>query len=61
MDMMTRSELNWANKTQEEYRRNGREVDKETHLALAKVMRRRRGIPLTSKQEVSRWEGDAWW
>jgi len=38
------------------YRRNGKEVDKETHLALAEVMRRRRGMPLTSKQEVSRWE-----
>ena len=53
--MMLKGQLNWANDLQEEYRRNGKEVDKETHLALAEVMRRRRGMPLTSKQEVSRW------
>ena len=53
MDMMTRSTLGWANEIQEEHRRNRKEVDTETTLALAEVMRRERGISLTSEQEVS--------
>lgn len=57
--MMLKGHLNWANETQEEYRRNGREVDKETYLALAEVMESRRGKPLMSEQEVSEWEGSA--
>ena len=60
MDMIAKANLSWANRVQEEYRRNGREVDKETHLALAEVIRSRRGMPLTSEQEVSRWEGGRW-
>ena len=60
MEMITKAHLGWANKVQEEYRRNGKEVDKETHLVLAEVMRRRRGMPLTSEQEVSRWERGRW-
>ena len=35
LDMMLKGQLNWANETQEEHRRNGKEVDKETYLALA--------------------------
>ena len=60
MEMFTKAQLRWANEVQEEHRRNGKEVDKETHLALAEVIRRRRGMPLTSEQEVSRWERGRW-
>ena len=58
--MMLKGNLEWANDLQEGHRRNGREVDKETHLALAEVMREWRGMPLTIKQEVSRWERGRW-
>ena len=52
MEMFTKAQLGWTNEAQKEHRRNGKEVDKETYLALAEVMKRRRGMPLTSEQEV---------
>ena len=52
MDMLTKNELGMANRFQEEYRRNGNDVDKETRLAIAKIMKERRGVPLTADQEV---------
>ena len=61
MDAMTRAQLGFANEVQEEYRRNGKEVDKEMHHALAEVMRRRRGVPLTSEQKVRRCGGGESW
>ena len=52
MDIFTKSNLGWANTIQEEYRRNGKEVDKEARFAMAEVMRGRKGAPLTSDQKV---------
>ena len=60
MEMFTKARLGWANEAQEEHRRNGKEVDKETRLALAEAMKRRRGMLLTSEQEVSLWERGRW-
>ena len=51
MDMMVKTQLVWADELQEEYRRNDKEVDKETRTAIAENMKRRRGMTLTSEQE----------
>ena len=53
LDIFLKTQLNITNKLQEKYRRNDKEVDREKLIALAKFMRRRRGMPLTSEQEVS--------
>ena len=60
MDMLTRTLLAHANERQEELRRAGKQVDKETRLALAGVVKAREGMSLTSEQEVSRWGVAKW-
>ena len=54
LDMLSRSNLVWANQLQEEFKRNGNMVDRERRLSLATTMKRRRGIQLTKEQQVRR-------
>ncbi|GMH70055.1 hypothetical protein TrLO_g14469 [Triparma laevis f. longispina] len=49
-DFFAKQELGWANDVQEHFRRNGKEVDRERGVALAEIMRGRRGKPLMDDQ-----------
>ncbi|GMH78176.1 hypothetical protein TrLO_g2562 [Triparma laevis f. longispina] len=51
LDFLIKQHLGWANEMQEQFRRNGKRVDRERLVALSEVMRRRRGKPLHADQE----------
>lgn len=51
LDIFIKQHLGWANEMQEQFRRNGKRVDRERAVALSGVMRRRRGKPLHADQE----------
>ncbi|GMH77977.1 hypothetical protein TL16_g07607 [Triparma laevis f. inornata] len=50
LDFLAKQQLGWANEYQEDYRRNGNEVDREIRVALARKMIERRGSPLMEDQ-----------
>ncbi|GMH92398.1 hypothetical protein TL16_g12337 [Triparma laevis f. inornata] len=50
LDFLTKSQLGWANEVQEQYKRNGRKVDRERVAALAKTMLSMQGVPLQQDQ-----------
>ncbi|GMH90953.1 hypothetical protein TL16_g11919 [Triparma laevis f. inornata] len=49
-NIIAKEELKKANKTQEKFRRNGKEVDRETMNALARVMEEKKNEPLMQDQ-----------
>ncbi|GMH91106.1 hypothetical protein TL16_g11959 [Triparma laevis f. inornata] len=52
MDFVAKQQLAWSNQLKEQYRRNGKEVDRERRNAMAEVMRARRGKPLIEDQKA---------
>ncbi|GMH61177.1 hypothetical protein TL16_g03202 [Triparma laevis f. inornata] len=50
LDFLAKQQLAPGNEIQQKFRRNGREVDRETRDALAAVMREQRGRPLMDDQ-----------
>ncbi|GMH79820.1 hypothetical protein TrLO_g13491 [Triparma laevis f. longispina] len=50
LDFVVKSHLGWANQLREEFRRNGRKVDRERVDHLAKIMREKRGHELQRDQ-----------
>lgn len=50
LDFIVKAQMGYANKAQEKFRRNGREVDRERVNRLAGIMIARRGKPLMDDQ-----------
>lgn len=48
--MFAKTHLAWANDLQEQFRRNGKVVDREVNHAIAEVFKTRRGMPLKQDQ-----------
>ena len=46
MIMFAKAHLGWANDLQEQFRRNGKVVDREVNQAVAAIFKARRGVPL---------------